>query len=72
MGLGWMVWTEPTAIFFAVIALILAAMTVWQIVAPSPERRGAPRLPDPPLHPPVRARVGCVLLSLAGARRSAA
>ena len=31
MGLGWMVWTEPTAIFFAVIALILVAMTMWQV-----------------------------------------
>ena len=33
--LGWMVWTVPTAIFFVVIAVILAAMTVWQVVAPS-------------------------------------
>lgn len=38
--LEWMVWTTPTAIFFAAVALILAAMTVWQVVAPSPERRG--------------------------------
>jgi predicted small integral membrane protein len=40
MGLGWMVWTLPTAIFFAVIAALLVSMTVWQAVAPSPERRG--------------------------------
>jgi predicted small integral membrane protein len=40
MNLGWMVWTVPTAIFFVVIALVLVGMTVWQIVAPSPERRG--------------------------------
>ena len=40
MNLGWMVWTVPTAIFFVVIAFVLAGMTVWQIVAPSPERRG--------------------------------
>jgi predicted small integral membrane protein len=40
MGLGWMVWTLPTAIFFAVIAAMLVSMTVWQAVAPSPERRG--------------------------------
>jgi predicted small integral membrane protein len=40
MNLGWMVWTVPTAIFFVVIAFMLAGMTVWQIVAPSPERRG--------------------------------
>jgi predicted small integral membrane protein len=48
MGLGWMAWTEPTAIFFAVIALILAAMTVWQIMAPSPERRGFLPIPTTP------------------------
>ena len=48
MGLGWMVWTEPTAIFFAVIALILAAMTVWQSAAPSPERRGFLPIPTTP------------------------
>ena len=40
MPLGWMVWTAPTAIFFAVIAAILAGMTIWQRVAPTPERRG--------------------------------
>ena len=40
MDLQWMVWTVPTAIFFAVIAVDAVAMTVWQLVAPSPERRG--------------------------------
>jgi len=40
MGLNWMVWTLPTAIFFAVIAIVLVGMTVWQLAAPSPERRG--------------------------------
>ncbi len=40
MNLEWMAWTTPTAIFFVVIALILAAMTTWQILAPSGERRG--------------------------------
>jgi len=40
MGLAWMDWTLPTAIFFAVIAAMLVSMTVWQAVAPSPERRG--------------------------------
>lgn len=38
--LNWMAWTVPTAIFFAVIALILMGMTVWQVVSPSVERRG--------------------------------
>ncbi|MFO7570161.1 MAG: DUF2160 domain-containing protein [Smithellaceae bacterium] len=40
MNIEWMVWTLPTAIFFAVIFLILVAMTVWQTLAPSPPRRG--------------------------------
>ena len=48
MSLGWMVWTVPTAIFFVVIALVLVAMTVWQIVAPSPERRGFLPIPTTP------------------------
>ena len=40
MSFEWMAWTPPTAVFFVVIGLILAAMTVWQLLAPSPERRG--------------------------------
>ena len=48
MGLKWMVWTVPTAIFFGVIAVILIAMTIWQIKAPSPERRGFLPIPTTP------------------------
>jgi predicted small integral membrane protein len=48
MSLGWMVWTVPTAIFFVVIALVLVGMTIWQIVAPSPERRGFLPIPTTP------------------------
>jgi len=48
MNLGWMVWTVPTAIFFVVIALVLVGMTVWQILAPSPERRGFLPIPTTP------------------------
>ena len=48
MALGWMVWTVPTAIFFVVIAVILAGMTVWQSVAPSPQRRGFLPIPTTP------------------------
>ena len=40
MSLEWMAWTTPTAAFFAVIALLLAGMTLWQIAQPSIERRG--------------------------------
>jgi predicted small integral membrane protein len=48
MGLGWMVWTLPTAIFFVVIAVVLVGMTVWQLAAPSPERRGFLPIPTTP------------------------
>ena len=40
MRLEWMAWTTPTAIFFVVIAVTLAAMTLWQVARPSVERRG--------------------------------
>jgi predicted small integral membrane protein len=43
-----MVWTVPTAIFFVVIALVLVGMTIWQILAPSPERRGFLPIPTTP------------------------
>jgi predicted small integral membrane protein len=36
----WMSWTLPTAIFFASIAAILVAMTVWELRSASIERRG--------------------------------
>lgn len=36
----WMAWTLPTAAFFAAIALVLVAMTVWQLIQPTSERRG--------------------------------
>ena len=35
-----MAWTLPTAIFFITIACILVAMIIWQIKAPSVERKG--------------------------------
>jgi len=40
MNLTWMAWTLPTAIFFIAIACILVAMTIWQVKAPSVERKG--------------------------------
>ena len=40
MNLEWMAWTLPTAIFFATIALILVAMTLWELAQPTVERRG--------------------------------
>jgi predicted small integral membrane protein len=48
LNLAWMVWTVPTTIFFGVIALVLVGMTIWQIVAPSPERRGFLPIPTTP------------------------
>lgn len=38
--LAWMNWTPSVAIFFAVIATILAIMTVYEIVSPCVERKG--------------------------------
>ncbi|AKJ00432.1 putative small integral membrane protein [Archangium gephyra] len=40
MNLEWMAWTPPTAGFFVVIVLLLAAYTVWGIRSPSLPRRG--------------------------------
>ena len=40
MKLEWMAWTVPTATFFITIALILAGMTVWEILSPTVLRRG--------------------------------
>ncbi|MFV1956439.1 MAG: DUF2160 domain-containing protein [bacterium] len=36
----WMAWTLPTAMFFIVIGIMLAGMTVWQFVSPSVTRKG--------------------------------
>ncbi|MGB0664327.1 MAG: DUF2160 domain-containing protein [Pontibacterium sp.] len=38
--MNWMAWTLPTAIFFATIACILVAMTVYEIKSPCVERKG--------------------------------
>ncbi|HEX7043350.1 MAG TPA: DUF2160 domain-containing protein [Burkholderiales bacterium] len=48
MSFEWMAWTLPTAIFFAAVVVMLVAMTVWQALAPSPERRGFLPLPTTP------------------------
>ena len=37
---AWMSWTRPVALFFAGIGLLLAGMTVWEIVSPTRPRRG--------------------------------
>lgn len=39
MDLGWMAWTWETATFFLVIAGLLVAMTLWEVLSPG----GAPR-----------------------------
>lgn len=48
MSFQWMAWTLPTAVFFVVVAFILTGMTVWQALAPSPERRGFLPIPTTP------------------------
>ena len=40
MTLDWMAWTSVTAGFFLTIVLLLAGMTVWELVRPTRERRG--------------------------------
>lgn len=45
INLEWMAWTTPTAIFFAVVAVILLAMTVAQILWPTVERKGLLPMP---------------------------
>ena len=40
MGLEWMYWTKPTAIFFIAIFLMLSGMLVWELLSPTVERRG--------------------------------
>jgi predicted small integral membrane protein len=36
----WMAWTLPVAVFFTCIALMLVAMTVWELKRPTTMRRG--------------------------------
>ncbi|HET7314842.1 DUF2160 domain-containing protein [Salinisphaera sp.] len=36
----WMLWTLPTAIFFAAIGVLLVGMTIWQFIQPTRDRRG--------------------------------
>ncbi len=38
--MNWMAWTLTTGVFFSVIAVMLIAMTVWELRCPSTERRG--------------------------------
>jgi predicted small integral membrane protein len=40
MGLEWMYWTKPTAIFFSTILMMLVGMLIWELVSPTIERRG--------------------------------
>ena len=39
MNFSWMAWTWPTALFFGVIALLLALMAVWEYFAPGGDPR---------------------------------
>jgi predicted small integral membrane protein len=45
MGLEWMYWTKPTAIFFTTIVLMLCGMLIWELVSPTIERRGFLMIP---------------------------
>jgi predicted small integral membrane protein len=39
-SLSWMAWTKPVAVFFTAIALLLAAMTIWELRSPGGARKG--------------------------------
>jgi predicted small integral membrane protein len=45
MGLEWMYWTVPTAIFFSTIFIMIVGMLIWELVSPTIERRGFLRVP---------------------------
>jgi len=45
MGLEWMYWTKPTAIFFTSIFLMLCGMLIWELVSPTIERKGFLMIP---------------------------
>ena len=45
MGLEWMYWTKPTAIFFTSIFLMLVGMLIWELLSPTIERRGFLMIP---------------------------
>ena len=44
-NIAWMAWTPPTAIFFALLAMTLATMTVLAVKYPEAERVGILRIP---------------------------
>ncbi len=44
-NIAWMAWTLPTAIFFVLLALMLAVMTWLAIAYPEAERVGILRIP---------------------------
>jgi predicted small integral membrane protein len=45
MGLEWMYWTKPTAIFFIAIFSMIGGMLIWELVSPTIERRGFLKIP---------------------------
>lgn len=48
LTLSWMAWTLPTAIFCIAIASSVVAMTIWQTISPSLERKGFLPIPTTP------------------------
>ena len=38
--LDWMVWSPPVVIFFTLVGLMLAGMTVWELRSPTVSRKG--------------------------------
>lgn len=38
--LDWMYWSPPVAVFFTLVVLMLAGMTVWELKSPTTARKG--------------------------------
>ncbi len=45
MGLEWMYWTLPTAVFFITLFFMIMGMLVWELVSPTVERKGFLMIP---------------------------
>ena len=45
MGLEWMYWTLPTAIFFITLFSMIMGMLVWELISPTVVRKGFLMIP---------------------------
>ena len=43
--MGWMAWTAPSAVFFAVIIACIVVLLIWELASPNAPRRGVLPMP---------------------------